>query len=396
MAIPEELRDRIIEFVLLSSRPSPAIVTYAARSGTKRAKRDYNVSCEYGFKNVLYEESTIISNSYALLLPNRHTHNQSQEALTRLFPYGITYKLDVTQMNEKQLWPTWLSVPTYSKHVTDVDASIRISGTSKFENSGFARGNGGLLDIVWCYYWLLEHFLKYGIGPASQRKRHDLSVTTITLSFVSDKNDDHMPEDTEEHEQRWWERQYYYQRNAGYRDMDLELLAANNSLHMHPRWLASFIAKQIESLVHMDYHQSEHGALIHERIANIRILSQGQLVKQINPGALLAGKVVQPDDGSKWYTTRTFGLLGGDCRLLTFWNWKYRTICQRHELGLLVGEPVIWPDLVDIKQWRIARDEYRRTSKYAQRRLGCNDRCMCSDRALEQMLERGEAEYQPK
>jgi hypothetical protein len=136
----------------------------------------------------------------------------------------------------------------------------------------------------------------------------------------------------------------------------------------------------------MGYHNAVYGAIVHERIGCVKVHAEGELINEVNPGAILPAMVEKQDQGSDWYSSATFGHLGGDCRLFTFWNWKYQTVCQRQRLGLELVGPILWPTLDELKGWRAARNEYRQSNSMAWQ---CNDRCLCSDGRLEEMLEKG-------
>ena len=156
---------------------------------------------------------------------------------------------------------------------------------------------------------------------------------------------------------------------------------------MHPKWLAQFVGREIASLPRMGFHEAEYGAIIHERIGCLKVYAEGELVNEVSPGAMLPAMVEKPDQTTGWYSTGTFGNLGGDCSLLTFWDWKYKTVRQRQRLGLPLDGPVLWPILDEWRDWRAIRDDYHQRSKAS---WHYNEgRYMCSDRGLEEMLEKG-------
>jgi hypothetical protein len=349
------------------------------------------------------------------------------------------------------LRPTWLQVPTFSKQVDTVDVTVRIFGRNTISRrSEFLCGDGSPPQIVWVFYWLMEHFLDFGVANAAgfeegqpHPRNIEVSVKTINLNFVSGEPD-LVPVNTEEQEEKWWVRQRSRSREARQPRSDSALLAAAEPLRMHPKWLAEFVGRDIASLPYMGkiplgaipwrdscvfpiftytcilrhgppkwaqyirslgnrvrhsvrdllticnrflgYHGTPYGAIIHERIGCVKVYAEGELVNEVNPGAILAAMVEKPDQGSDWYSSGTFGHLGGDCRLLTFWNWKYQTVVQRQRLGLPLVGPLLWPALDELKGWRAARDEYRQSNNVSRQ---CNDRCLCRDRRLEEMLEKG-------
>jgi hypothetical protein len=308
----------------------------------------------------------------------------------------MKYKLDVMFVNEQQLWPTWLQVPRFSKQVDTVDVTVRIFGRNASRGtSAFICGDGSPPQIAWVFYWLLEHFLDFGVANAAgfeegqpHRSEIEVSVKNIVLNFVSGESDV-VPANTEDLEAKWWARQrlrWFERFEEPQSQSDEALLSDGQPLRMHPKWLAQFVGRDIASLPRMGYHNAAYGAIVHERIGCVKVYSEGELVNEVNPGAILAAMVEKPVQGSDWHSTGTFGNLGGDCRLLTFWNWKYQTVRQRQRLGLPLVGPILWPTLDELRGWRVARDDYRQRNNVAWQ---CNERCLCSDRRLEEVLEKG-------
>jgi hypothetical protein len=79
MTLPEELRDTIIELVLLEKRIPPPDTAKPGRVATKRTRWNGILSWDYGPSNVLFETTPIRPNSGALLLVNQAVHEQTKQ-----------------------------------------------------------------------------------------------------------------------------------------------------------------------------------------------------------------------------------------------------------------------------------------------------------------------------
>jgi hypothetical protein len=72
LIIPHEIRDAILETVLLSSRPAPPDVATAAQYRLEPVPRDQSqyAAWAYGPSHTRFERSDYVSNAYPLLLVN--------------------------------------------------------------------------------------------------------------------------------------------------------------------------------------------------------------------------------------------------------------------------------------------------------------------------------------
>lgn len=411
MTIPEELRDKIIEDVILAQRSPPrdAASAYSDRTHIARSRSSGIRAWDYGPANVLFEKAPTIPNANGLLLTNRHLHEQTERALKRLFPEGVRNKLDVLFVNERQLLPTWIHLPVFRKHLEGIDVTFRIFGynDSSGENA-FTVGDGSPQQILWCFYWLMEQFLDYGLTPPTtliksfnentknRTHKKGLSIQTLSLDFHTGEPR-LAPEDTDENRQSWWDRQREMRRH---RDGGMRLYRdVSHGYHpfgpdpepkcLHPKWLSDFIAADIRGLASMSYHTAAYGSLIHERIGQINILCQGEeQTPGIAPGEILAKMQAAPHEMSRHECQDTFGHMHSDCRLFTFWNWKFRAVGERRARGFPMPKDVVWPSLMELRWWREGREKYRKEIEGQGWAFGCREeRCLCADRDLDKMLE---------
>jgi hypothetical protein len=268
LLMPEELLDDIIELVLLDERrPPPDIETATpGRAATQRNRNDGFLSWEYGPSKVRLETHSIPPASNALLLVNKYFYRQTKQALSRLFPDGINYKLDAMFVNEAELWPTWLSVPALSKQVNTIDVTVRIFGRKLAgTRSAFVIGDGSPPQYVWLFYSLLERFLRYGAtSPRTDSRPRDIMVKSINLNFISGEPSLE-PEDSGDQYNKWWDEHDYFRRRPPIPDTssDADLLAAGEPARMHPKWLADKLGGHLGGLPYMSYHTAAYGGILY-------------------------------------------------------------------------------------------------------------------------------------
>jgi len=409
LSIPEELRDQILEILLLSHRPippthpspshprqDPHILT---RSSVRSSVRSWNTT------SVLYETHSPTPTATPLLLTNRTLHAQTRRVLARLYPHGPIYTLDVLFLNECLLIPTWLHIPSFSRHIHRVDVTFRIHGSSHDDVRrgyvGFRSGDGAPPALTWAFYFLLEHFLDH--GPVALRADQTprcgptagLSVHEIRLDFLSSGA---CQDDTPE-SHRFWQIHHGRGHNCE---------APLPCLPMHPSWLAKFVRGFLPAMLVMSYHTAPYADIVLERVNLFTFIPLGGLEYHVRRYLAQAQVHTAPTPGRRggegegegwWYTDATFGHLAPGCRVLTFWNWKFRAVERRRARGLegVEGEgQVIWPTAGELERVR----RHRRRSQWGEagaekEMMTCNEegaRCMCAETRLEEWLRRRELE----
>lgn len=108
----------------------------------------------------------------------------------------MTCSVDVTLVDERELWPTWFCVPALSTHVDHVVATFwAFSHGASYKNlrTGFLSVYDREPEpIVWYFYALMEWFLK--CGPVGKQRRREgcsqedlggMTVQVLTLDFVT-------------------------------------------------------------------------------------------------------------------------------------------------------------------------------------------------------------------
>jgi hypothetical protein len=150
-----------IEFSALSSKPPQQVQHDALNKNDRTELHDVKYNGWYGGKDIYYSLSESRNYVLPVLLVNRQLHAEALATLDVL-PTKHCYTLDIMLVDERELWPTWLSVPALTTRVDKVYAAFRIIGTSKGQRSGFTGGDGGLPMITWCFYSILERFFRAG------------------------------------------------------------------------------------------------------------------------------------------------------------------------------------------------------------------------------------------
>ncbi|PVH79979.1 hypothetical protein DL98DRAFT_209553 [Cadophora sp. DSE1049] len=173
LQIPRELRDKILGFVLLSTIFAPP--EFPNDANDREELQDTICHGWFTGNGVLYQRDTRMKGIPTLAI-NRQLRTETLEVMTLMkLPSLRSYKLDVMIVEDRELWPTWLYVPTTITRVEEVRATFRIMGAAEGRRCGYGGGDGGPPLIVWSFFNLLERFLL--VGPVSrQEKPHDKHV----------------------------------------------------------------------------------------------------------------------------------------------------------------------------------------------------------------------------
>jgi hypothetical protein len=319
--IPRELRDHIIELVLCSNRAPPESPSTASQDRFELHDIRY-ISWDYGPTHNKYERQDYIT-SLPLLLVNRQLSAETKSALARLSTKH-SYNLDVMFVNEAELWPTWLLVPALSNHVDRVAATFRIFGHwDRKSRSALGIGNASPPQIVWCFYSLMERFLRR--GPVGEREAgsqdRNITISVLTLDFLTPQDIDMLPPQQAKYND-WFQSRVRTRRRRADADM------AN--FIMRPEWLAAFVSDFMSGLLRMGYHTARYGMIIYERIGTIQICVDGVLKEEFELSKRLADLYVDTD-------LDTFGCVWPrEERVPFFWRWKSDALRKRREAGLPV------------------------------------------------------------
>ena len=135
LALPRELRDQIFEDVIYTRWPSPPY----DRSNLGRAQIETDEYLSWrGLKSIMFEEEQPVATAAGLLRANRQLREEAGEILRRMTQESRAHALDIMFVEERELWPTWLFVPTKSHDVETVEVSLWIVGAMKAFGAGYS------------------------------------------------------------------------------------------------------------------------------------------------------------------------------------------------------------------------------------------------------------------
>lgn len=251
--LPPELRALIIEDVLNASRAPPA-----APSKLDRAEyKDIAYKAYLAGNGKIYHQKRSThcpSNCLPLLLTNSQISAETQSILDRVQPPRTDYHLDISVLDDLDLFPTWLSVPRITNRVSTLFVDVRLFGhIISFKTACRHSRDGHRLGMHWSFYALLERFVRYGPvdkkkgtplesdirGPSWQDR--DVTVGTLILNFQSAESELPFPPDSVDY-RRWMVRHVYS--DLGYVGDPLEL----EKYTARPEWLAKFLLSEIYCL----------------------------------------------------------------------------------------------------------------------------------------------------
>lgn len=135
----------------------------------------------------MYEKQHNKTTELPTLLVNHQLHIETLEVLS-LLPTKHCYALDLILLNEEHVCPTWLSVPEVTTKVDKLYAAVRTMTTGE-NRDGFEQGCGGPQQIVWCFYGILERFLR--VGPVGLKTKSApetpdcFGIKMLELDFIT-------------------------------------------------------------------------------------------------------------------------------------------------------------------------------------------------------------------
>ncbi|KAL2836766.1 hypothetical protein BJY01DRAFT_258601 [Aspergillus pseudoustus] len=296
--LPADIRRICLEYALFSSRRAPEYPTKDNRAKFEDMGYTSWRAWAYHELNGSSSSSTYTSspNCLALLLTSREMNAETRAilALNSSARSRSMYHLDISVLNDNDVFPTWLCVPQLTTHVQTLYADVRLFGTI-IEPSVSRKlvGCGGHARYEWDFLALLERFLQYGPVGQKQKKEskpgsplsHDaiidrqIQLDTLILDFSSA-------------EEKKAQRAGFPPPNVGYgywnsyrsglghrrRRGKLQLEKYNT----RPEWLAEMLADEIDLLLNFGFDRERFAKILYARIRVIRMLVDGQLFREIN------------------------------------------------------------------------------------------------------------------
>lgn len=208
LGIPCELRLLIIEATLNSVRDAP---TKPSKQGREKYRGE-------GLENLFVQDVWIeqpqadtATNCLPLLLVNHQISAETRRILRVMSP--TTYMLDMSVLNEFEVFPTWLSIPRLTDRLTTLHVDVRLFGHIRdYKDSSAGAGQAFNVAIHWGFQLFLARFFLY--GPYEQTsgsefkmlwfartQSRDITANTLILNFCSaEEGFDFPPEDVSYHD----------------------------------------------------------------------------------------------------------------------------------------------------------------------------------------------------
>ena len=190
LIIPRELRDEIIDLVLLSGRIPPQRPDEKLNDRIELYECPFHNEFKAGLVKYIMDPSVYLPNGIGLLLANRQLHEETMQRIKDHEAQNLwKYKIDIMLVEEKALWPTWVCIPPKIVHADTMEVTFRIMGcdeTAKRPEFQFSRG-GGPSPITWGFYCILDRFLR--LGPAKpitgEYVEKAIKVKNIKMNFIT-------------------------------------------------------------------------------------------------------------------------------------------------------------------------------------------------------------------
>ena len=193
LSLPRELRNQIYHHSLEENLPS----SHSHLLQQPRKEIIYNVTDPDNYLaegRVRYPETTSLPTCDSLLQTCRQMRVEMLDCMKRMGP--LRYKIDlVNRVDKYLLYPTWVFVPAFSKHidVLDVDLRIRWGKTSSVVSAsgdGYDRRCGGKDEPLNAGLVLLQRFLERGVYFLSKKKRQKISIGVLAVNVILDLADE--------------------------------------------------------------------------------------------------------------------------------------------------------------------------------------------------------------
>jgi hypothetical protein len=322
LSIPVEVREQILANVILEERKQPTFGSLVTSTMVPRRE---------------------VANVTSLLLTSHRLYHETRALLKRLFPNGVTYKLDIIFVNNKTIRPTWLHVPAFTRWIENLEISVRCYDFSVPEAQNLhCTGQDAML---WCFCFLLEFIIMLGAELAFSWTN---SITAATGPRAGPGSPHHAIgivkfNFTPGHRER--------SRTEGYTRYVHRLI--------DPQECCLRAWNHIYTILQMKGRHLFHGGLFHATIDRFQFRCCNEQVGEIDVGAHLAtlDRRLSPRECNCEQCVRS-------ACLLMFWTEKYRAVQRRRKLGMTLTDYVLWPSFWEVMTWRESAREIAGDSAY--------------------------------
>lgn len=309
LKLPREVRNKILNFVIATPITPPQDPKDASKRMEFRKSDTQKIRGWFDGGGVKYAPAFNRIDLLPTLLVNRQLYFESISVI-ELLTTRHCFEMDVMIVNEKELWPTWTSVPAPIARAEKVRASFRIFGINEESRGGFNGGAGGPPLITWSFYSLLARYLSLGpIGYPIKEAETGISIELLELN-VWTPNGPLAP--VEEMYDPFGDR--------------IRQLRSSTSIEylMPSSWLVEYMHHHIQRLLAMSPGTTPYGGVLFERIGRIRILLDDKLCHEWNLAEELRN--AKGNDYFVWFE--------GQKSRFKFKKWKENAYKMRTELGL--------------------------------------------------------------
>ncbi|KAL4899226.1 hypothetical protein BDW74DRAFT_183969 [Aspergillus multicolor] len=282
LTLPTEIRSRILLHALNARRDPPSQPTKDHRT--------------------LYDDIPYTSWRVYVYQEDRETHTRPNSTALK-----INHTLDISMLNEVDLYPTWTCIPHLTTKISTLHATVRLFGhIITLNNAANQTGDGGHLGFHWSFYALLERFLAYGAVPekidtdgryahnshiGSHRHRanplfprRDIHIDELILDIRDAEKNMWFPDD--EVTYRDWRRQHH---NGWYWHDESAMPEALSAYKPRPEWIAIHLCREIMLLLSDDYHYGPYGDILRRCVGRIRVVMGRKVVRAFGVRGLWRG-----------------------------------------------------------------------------------------------------------
>lgn len=138
LTLPRELRDKILSYLIASHTP-PLKEASKEESERRTTLKDIKMKSWDPVHPLMHVKRLNRAEFIPTLLVNRQLHAETM-AVIELFPKN--YVIHAILVNEKQLWPTWVSAPAFTTRIERLHFSVKSVGPRLEGRSGWRIGDG--------------------------------------------------------------------------------------------------------------------------------------------------------------------------------------------------------------------------------------------------------------
>jgi hypothetical protein len=289
LGVPREIRDNVLSWVPLLPSPPPD-PTHCQKADRTTLPRGYSGGWQ-ATDRVWFERKPIPNPVLSVLLVNHQLHDEMKDILAKM-PARPDYSLDIMFFKDDcTLWPTWTSVPTYSRDIDTLHVKFRVLHTPEHiatpvqgrgRNSPateyyYRPGPGSPPPVYWIFYHPLAGFLKHGPWAKDHdiQREQGFTIQKLILEFLPATEPSILPVEPS--------RSSYDDFFAGFGRSIPQ--SPDESVRVAER-LAGFVLHTLGLLLYMD-RDRKYSTPLYERIGDIEVRVQEHLNISLDiPGRL--------------------------------------------------------------------------------------------------------------